>query len=94
LCNRTPERVGLHVVREAPPTVDLDHGQLLPVRRLESGIAGDVDLAQLEVELLPQPAHLLERALAEMTAVRVEDGNFDHEYSVRRSTSSARKAAG
>jgi hypothetical protein len=74
LCNRTPECSELDVVREAPPAVDLDHRQPLPIGRLERRIPADVDLAQLESELVLQPAHLLERALAEVATLRVEDG--------------------
>jgi hypothetical protein len=33
------------VVDKSPLAVDLDHGEPLPVARLEVGIAGDVDLA-------------------------------------------------
>ena len=57
------------------PAVDLDHRQPLAVDLLERRVAGDVDLAQLEPELVAQRAHLLERALAEMTAGRVKDGD-------------------
>ncbi len=56
MCNRPAERVGLHVVGEAPPAVDLDDRQPLPVFGLEGGVAGDVDLAQVEAELLAELA--------------------------------------
>jgi hypothetical protein len=51
LCNRPPERLGLHVVREAATPVDLDDGEPLAILGLEDRVAGDLHLAQLEVEL-------------------------------------------
>ena len=51
MCNRSPEGVGLDVVGEPAPAVDLDDRQPFAVLRLEGGLAGDVDLAQLEAEL-------------------------------------------
>jgi hypothetical protein len=51
LCKRPPQRVGVHVVDEAPAAVDLHHRDPLAVRRLELGIAVDRHLAQLEAEL-------------------------------------------
>jgi hypothetical protein len=51
LCNRATQRVGVHVVHEAPATVDLHDRDPLPVRRLELRIPVDGDLAQLEAEL-------------------------------------------
>jgi hypothetical protein len=68
LCNRSPEGVGLDVVRETAPAVDLDHGQPLAVLGLEGGIAGDVDLPEVEAELLPERSHDAAGRLAEMTA--------------------------
>jgi hypothetical protein len=73
LCNRTAEGVHLHVVRKPPPAVDLDDRQPLPVLRLEGGVPGDVDLAQVEPELPLQLPHLLERSLAEVAALGVVD---------------------
>jgi hypothetical protein len=61
------------VVGKTPPAVDLDHRDPLAVRRLELRVPADVDLSQLEAELHAQPAHLLERALAEVAALRVID---------------------
>ena len=74
MCNRSPERIDLEVIGEAPPAVDLDHRQPLAIGRLERRVPADVDFAQLEPELVPQPSHLLERALAEVASLRVEDG--------------------
>ena len=79
MCNRSPEHVDLHVVREAAPSVDLDHGQPLPVAGLEGGIAGDVDLTELEAELRVQGAHLLERPVAEVAAPGVVDDDLGQE---------------
>jgi hypothetical protein len=73
LCNRTPEGVHLQVVCKAPPAVDLHDRQPLAILRLERGIAGDVDLAKAEAELRLQLSKLLERALAEVAALGVED---------------------
>ena len=75
MCNRTPESSELEVVREAPPAVDLDHRQPRAVCLLEGGIARNVDLPQLEVELVAQPAQLFERTLAQVATRRMEDGD-------------------
>ena len=64
------------MVRKTSPAVDLDHRQPGAVRLLEGGIAGNVDLPQLEVELVAQLAHLLERTLAQMATRRMEDGDL------------------
>ena len=66
----------LNVVGEAPSAVDLDDRQPLPVGLLEGLVAGDVDLAQLEAELVAQRPHLLERALAEVAALGVVDDDL------------------
>jgi hypothetical protein len=76
LCNRTAEWARLDVVGEPPPAVDLDHGEPLPVARLELRIAGDVNLAEVEVELLAEGSQLLERTLAEVTPRRVVDDDL------------------
>jgi hypothetical protein len=76
LCNRAAQCVGVHVVREQAPAVDLDHREPLAVRALECRVAGDVDLAQLEAQLVLELAHLRERPLAEVAAARVVDDDF------------------
>jgi hypothetical protein len=48
LCELALQRLGLHEVREGALTVDLDDGQEFPVALLEVGVAGDVDLDELE----------------------------------------------
>ena len=52
MCKRPTQRVGVHVVDETPPAVDLHHRDPLAVRRLELGIAVDRHLPQLEAELV------------------------------------------
>jgi hypothetical protein len=52
LCKRTAERIGVYVVDETPPAVDLHYRDPLAVRGFELGIAVDRDLPQLEVELV------------------------------------------
>jgi hypothetical protein len=66
LCNRSPEGVGLHVVRETAPAVDLDHGEPFPVLRLERRVAGDVDLPEVEAKL---PLELGDHAASPLTQV-------------------------
>ena len=58
----------MHVIDETAPAVDLHHGQPLAVRGLERGVARDVDLAQVEPELLPEPGDHAAGALAEVAA--------------------------
>ena len=74
MCNRSPQRIGLDVIGETAPPVDLDHRQPLPVLGLEGRVAADVDLAQVEAELGVERAHLRERALTEMTPLGVVNG--------------------
>ena len=64
------------MVREAAPAVDLHHRQPLTVRRLEHGIAADVDLTEIERNLRSQLSYLRERALAEVAALRVVDDDL------------------
>jgi len=78
LCNRPPQRVGLDVVGETAPAVDLHHGQPLAVFGLEGRVAPDVDLDQIEAELGAQRAHLFERALAQVAVLGVV--NDDSSY--------------
>lgn len=68
------ERIGKDVVDEGPPTVDLDHRKQLAIPLLELGIAGDVDLAQLELELAAKLRERRPRPFAQVAAARgVED---------------------
>jgi hypothetical protein len=74
LCNRTAKPIGVHVMDETAPSVDLDDRDPLPVGRLELGIAVDGDLAQLEAELFLRGADDASRSGAEMAARRgIED---------------------
>ena len=76
MCNRAAQCVDLHVVREAAPAVDLDDRQPLAIRGLELGLAGDVDLVQVEAELGSERTHLGERTLAEVAPLRVIDDDL------------------
>jgi hypothetical protein len=78
LCNRATEGIRLHVVREAPPAVDLYDGNPLPIVGFELVIAADVDLLEVEAELVTEGTHLLERALTQVTADSVIHDDADH----------------
>jgi hypothetical protein len=78
LCNRPPEGVGLHVIGEPAPAVDLHNGQPLAVFGFEGGIAGDVDLAQVEAELLAELGDHAAGFLAEMAPRGVVDDDFGY----------------
>jgi hypothetical protein len=65
------QRGRLDEVRKRGLAVDLDDGEMLPVPRLEIGVAGDVDELELETELVAGQAYDLERALAEVAVRRV-----------------------
>jgi hypothetical protein len=73
LCNRTAEGIDLDVVCEAAPAVDLDDRQPLAVLGLERLVAGDVDLAEPETELVLEGSQLRQRPLAEVATLRVID---------------------
>ncbi len=78
LCEPPTEGFGVHVVREDPLAIDLDHGQPLAVARLELRLAGDVDLVELEGLLGAQLDQLRSRALAEMAVGSVVEGDPDY----------------
>jgi hypothetical protein len=65
------------VVRKASPAFDLDNRQPFAIFRLERGVAADVDLAEIELELLSNCSHALERDLAEVAPLRVVDDDLD-----------------
>ena len=65
------ERVGRNVVDEGLGAVDLDDGKKFAVALLELRVAGDVDLAQLELELPAQLRQNRASALAQVAAGRV-----------------------
>jgi hypothetical protein len=77
LCGSQPatERVLVDVVREQPLAVELDDGQELAVAGLEVGVAGDVDLDELELQLAPERDELLARPLAEVAALGAVETN-------------------
>ena len=78
MCNRTAQRVRVHVVDETSPAVDLDHGDPLAVRGLEFGIAVDRDLPQFEAELVVRGRdHTLGRR-AEVAARRGEEDDLSY----------------
>jgi hypothetical protein len=68
LCNRLPQRSGVHEVRETASAVDLHDRDPFAVLRLELGVAVDRDLAQVEPELLVRSADNPTCRLAEVTA--------------------------
>src|SRR5436305_4682590 len=78
LCNRPPQRVGVHVVDEAPPPVDLHDRDPLAVRRLQLGVAVDRDLAQLEAELLARSRDDAVGRSAEVAARRSEEDDLGY----------------
>jgi len=63
----------VHVVGEGLPAADLDDGDQLAIGGLELLVTVDRDLPEVESELVVQGAHLRERPLAEVAAVRVVD---------------------
>jgi hypothetical protein len=71
LCELSPQRIGLDEVREGALAVDLDDGQPLAVARLQLGVAADVDLLELELELLSRRLDDTPRRGAEMAALGV-----------------------
>ena len=63
----------MYEVGKTSPAVDLDDRQPLAIFRFERVVARDVDELELESELLPQLLHLGQRALAQVTPLRVID---------------------
>jgi hypothetical protein len=85
LCELSSKRIGLNEVRERELAVDLDHGQKLAVTLLEPGVAGDVDLLELERLLGP---HGLEHAPRRRTQVAIrsvveDDAGYGYKPRVR-----------
>ena len=68
------------MVDERLPAVDLDHRDQLPVASLELVVRRDVDLAVVELEVAPELAELRTCALAEVTALRVEEDDVRAAY--------------
>jgi hypothetical protein len=78
LCNRTAKRVGVHVIDETPPAVDLHHRDPLAVGRLELGIAVDRHLPQLEAELVVRGGDDAPSSGAEVAARRGEEDDLGY----------------
>src|SRR5215475_12508658 len=76
LCNRPAQRVGVHVVDETAPAVDLDHRDPLPVGGLELVVAVDRDLLQLEAEFVAGRGDDAPGRLAEVAARSGEEDDF------------------
>jgi hypothetical protein len=70
----------VHVIREQPFSVELYDGYELAVGRLQVGVAGDIDLAQLEPELRLKRRELLPRPLAEVAPRRGEERQLRDRY--------------
>src|SRR3954469_5421865 len=85
LCNRPAQRVGMHVVDETAPPVDLYHRDPLAVRGLQLGVAVDRDLPQLEAELVARSGHDAPGRRAEMAAGRGEEDDLRHRRGRRNS---------
>ena len=66
------------VVDEGALASDLHHREPFPVGGLELGIAGDVDLLELEVLVAAHLGQLSSRALAEMAVGGVVEGDPDY----------------
>jgi hypothetical protein len=65
------EALRIDVVNEGALAVDLDDWKPLAITRLQIGVAGDVDLAEGEVELGLERAQDRARPLAEVALLRV-----------------------
>jgi len=66
----------MHVIDEAPLSVDLDDRDPLAVLRLEPRVAVDGDLAQFETELVARLGHDAAGCLTEMAARRGVESDF------------------
>jgi hypothetical protein len=74
------KRTSVDVVDEGALALDLDHGQPLAVARLELGIAGDVDLLELERAVLARGRDDRARPLAQVAAPRVVERDLQLGY--------------
>ena len=67
------------MVGEGAFALDLDDRDPLAVPRLELGVAGDIDLAQVELDFVPELAEDAACPITEMAALRgVEDDVRDY----------------
>ena len=76
MCNRAAQGVGVDVVHEAAPAVDLHDRDPLAIRRFELGIAVDRYLPQVESELVVRRAHHAPSRRAEVAARRRIEDDF------------------
>ena len=72
--------IRIHVVDESALAVDLDHGEPLPVARLQLGIAVDLDLSELEIDVLAELFENGTRASAEMASLCVIQDDLRDKY--------------
>jgi hypothetical protein len=72
--------VRIDVVDEGAFAVDLDHGEPVPVPRLELGVASDVDLLELERNLRAYLFDDVPRPLAQVAAARVVQRDARYGY--------------
>ena len=77
------------VVDERAFPVDLDDGEPLAVTRLELGIARDVHLEELEIELVTKTRELPPCSLAQVAARSVVEDDARYGYSPRVTVASA-----
>jgi len=76
LCNRPAKGVGVHVIDEATPAVDLHDRDPLAVLRLELGVAVDRNLPQLEAEFVVRSRDDALGRGAEVAARRGEENDL------------------
>jgi hypothetical protein len=73
--------IWIHVIDKRALPVDLQYGEPLPVPRLQSRIAVDLDLLELERDLEPDPCHDLSRTIAKMATLRVVENDLQFAWS-------------
>jgi hypothetical protein len=78
-----PEPRLVDEVREGSRAVDLDDWQPLAVLRLQLGVAGDVDLLELERNRLRDGGQRFARAFAKVAARRVIENDVRYGYNPR-----------
>jgi hypothetical protein len=76
LCQLAAQRLRLDVVRADPLAVELHDREPLAKARLQLRVAGDVDLAELELLFDPHRLELCPCPLAEMAAVGVVEDDL------------------
>jgi hypothetical protein len=77
LCGHfTAKGIRVDVIDESALAVDLYHRQPFPVARFQLGVAGDLDLLELERDLLPNLGDDRPGALTEVAALRVVEDDL------------------